>query len=205
MKKNQSQKNKGFALSEVLVSIFILSLIIGLVGLFQSDVFSLNFVIQSSLQSQSDAKKIVRPFSNEVRSAEPSNLGAYPLAETATSSFAFYSDIDQDGLREKIRYYLDENDFKKSIIKPTGQPLVYDSTNEQIIRVVENVIDDEIFLYFDSSYDGTDLTAPLTQPVTISDVRLVKITLNIDSNPNKPPGPIEVTTQVSIRNLKDNL
>jgi len=36
-------------------------------------------------------------------------------------------------------------------------------------------------------------------------VRLVKITIVIDKDPQTPPGPMTLTTQISIRNLKDNL
>lgn len=197
--------SKGFALVELLFSISILSLIIGLVGAFQADVFSLNRIIQYGLQNQTEAKNIIRPFANEVRSAAPSNLGAYPIAHTHADSFMFYTDIDGDGLRERIRYFLQDGDFKKGIIKPTGQPLEYDVANEKIIQVVHNVVNTSIFEYYDSSYDGTASSSSLIFPVAPIEVRLVKVTLDIDSDPNKPPEPFNVTTQVSIRNIKDNL
>jgi len=203
------QKNsflqKGFTLVEILVSVSIFSAIIIFIGGFQSDVFSLNRIIQSGLQSQSEAKKIIRPFTNEVRSAAPSNLGAYPISVAGSTIFSFYTDVDSDGLREKVKYFLDNGEFKKSIISPTGQPLAYNQENEQIIKVVQDVVNFDIFEYYDSTYDGTASSSPLVQPVTTSDVRLIKITLVIDSDPNSPPAPVEVTTQVSIRNLKDNL
>ncbi|MFW5887537.1 MAG: type IV pilus modification PilV family protein [Bacteriovoracia bacterium] len=205
MHKKLKQKNKGFTLIEILISIAILVAIISLVGAFQADVFSLNGIIQSGLQNQSEAKKIIRPFANEVRSAAPSNLGSYPLIETASTTFSFYSDTDSDGLREMIKYSLDDGTFKKTSITPTGQPLEYDVDNEETIQVIEDVTNTDIFTYYDSNYDGATSSNPLPQPVTNSDVRLVKINLIIDSDPNKPPEPIEITTQVSIRNLKDNL
>jgi len=209
MTKINPQKNnflkRGFTLVEILVSVSIFAAIIVFIGGFQSDVFSLNRIIQSGLQNQSEAKKIIRPFANEVRSAATSNLGSYAIAETIETSFTFYTDIDSDGLREKVKYFLDNGEFTKSIISPTGQPLVYDQENEQIIKVVQDVVNYDIFEYYDSLYDGTASSTALSQPVITSDVRLVKVTLIIDSDPNKPPAPIEVTTQVSIRNLKDNL
>jgi len=199
------KKNMGFALAEIIVAVAIFSLIIGLVALFQSDIFSLNRILQVGLQNQAEAKKVVRPFANEVRSAVPSNLGAYPIAEVGTTTFTFYSDIDGDGLRERVRYFRDENDFKKGVIKPGGQPLEYDEDNEEIAEVVHDVMIQDIFFYYDSSYDGTASSTPLEYPIAPSDVRLVKVLLVIDNDPNNPPAPIEITTQVSIRNLKDNL
>lgn len=208
-KKNQKNQiflegGRGFSLIEVFIAIVILSLIVGLIGAFQSDVFSLNRIIQSGLANQNEAKKVIRPFANEVRSASISNLGSYPIKSASDTEFIFYSDIDQDNLKEEVKYYLENGDFKKSIIKPTGQPLVYDSENESIINIIHDVTNDVIFEYYDSSYDGTASSTPLENPVITSDIRLVKINLVIDSDPLKPPSPLYITTQVSVRNLKDN-
>lgn len=196
---------KGITLVETLVSVAVLVAIIVFIGAFQSDVFSLNNFIQTGLQNQSEAKKIIRPFANEVRSASQSSLGAYPIAESTPTSFSFYSDINGDGLKEKINYFLEDDIFKKSTIEPSGQPLEYNEDNEEVIRVVHDVTNTDIFEYYDSTYDGTASSTALIQPVTNSDVRLVKVRLVIDSDPNDEISPIEVSTQVSIRNLKDNL
>jgi len=205
-RKNVRNKSTGgTTLIETLVTLAIFSAIIGLVAAFQSDVFSLNRIIQTGLQNQSEVKKLIRPFANEVRSSAISNLGAYPIAETAPTSFSFYSDINGDGLREKVRYFLDDGAFKKGYIEPTGEPLEYDLENEKIINIVYGVLETEIFTYFDSSYDGTASSTALVQPVAPIDIRLVKVKLVIDTNPQKPPPAIEITTQVSIRNLKDNI
>ena len=198
-------KQKGFSLIEILVALGIFSLIVVAIGLFQRDVFSLNNILQVGLKNQNEAKKILRPFANEARSASQSNLGSYPLATVASTTFSFYSDIDNDGLKEKVRYFLDDTTFKKGVIKPSGNPLTYNEEDEDIVRVVHDVVNVSIFSYFDESYDGTASSTPLAQPVTPSDVRLVQVEIVIDSDPNKPPAPLPVTTQVSIRNLKDNL
>jgi prepilin-type N-terminal cleavage/methylation domain-containing protein len=202
--KNKFKIKKGFSLVEILVAVFITSLIIAAVGAFQRDVFYLNDVIQSGLTSQNDARKIIRPMVDEVRSASESSLGSYPLAITASSTFAFYSDIDNDSLKERVRYFLDNGDFKKGVIKPSGNPLTYNSSNEKIIEVVHDVINTDIFTYFNSSYDGTSSSTPIAQPVSPAVVRLVKIELIVDKDPKRSPAPITVGTQMSIRNLKDN-
>lgn len=199
-------KKKGFALPELIVGVLVLGLMVVAVSRFSADVFSFNRMLQSGLKNQNEARKILRPFVNEVRSASPSSLGAFALAQVSTSSFAFYSDIDNDGLKERVRYFLQGSDFKKGIIKPAGNPLSYSQT-ETIIEVVHNVIatSTPVFQYFDTNYNGTSSTTPLTQPVTASAVRLVKVTLVVDEDVNKMPLPFVVTTQVSFRNLKDNL
>jgi prepilin-type N-terminal cleavage/methylation domain-containing protein len=195
----------GFTLVEILISVAILSGILILFTAFQSNVFSLNRSLQSSLQSQSEIKKIIRPFSNEVRSATQSNLGAYPIATADSDEFSFYVDTDNDGLRERIRYFLEDGQFRKGTIVPSGDPLVYNPSDEKIIKVIHNVINTEIFSYYDSGYDGTAESVALSTPVSPTDVRLIKIEVIVDDDPNKSPAPVTATTQVSMRNLKDNL
>jgi len=200
-------KNKfkrAFSLIEIVVSVFIVSLILVAVGSFQRDVFYLNDVIQIGLTTQNDARKIIRPMVDEVRSASESSLGAYPLATTASSTFIFYSDIDNDSLKERVRYFLDNGDFKKGVLKPSGNPLTYNTSDEKITEVVNDIINTEIFTYFNSSYDGTASSTALVQPVSPLDVRLIKIQLVVDKDPSRAPAQISVGTQVSIRNLKDN-
>ena len=120
---------------------------------------------------------------------------------------------DSDGIliiikaKEQIRYFLSDKDLKRGIIKPSGSPLSYNSANEQISTLVTGINNgvSPIFEYFDSSYTGT--STPLVQPVQITQVRLVRVTLKIeeDTNPTKTIGPVIVTSQVFLRNLKDNL
>lgn len=199
----QKKNHRGFTLVEALVVLSILSLIIIAISAFQQNVFSLNRFVQSTLQSQNEARKILRPFVGEVRSATQSSLGSFPIAEAATSTFTFYTNTDSDLLKERVRYYIEGNELKKGVLKPTGNPLSYVESNETITHVIHDVVQtNAVFTYYDETYDGTASSTPLTHPVSPSDVHLIKIEIVIDANPNSKPDPITVSTQVSIRNLK---
>lgn len=190
---------------EILIAMGISAGVLLVIVQFQIDIFNLNELLQVGLKNQNDARKIIKPMANEVRSASQSSIGAFPLETVATSTFTFFTDLDNDGLKERVRYHLDGTTFKKGVIKPSGSPLVYDTDDEEIIRVVEDVLPQTIFTYYDENYDGTASSSPLVQPVTPANVRLVKVEISIDTDPNKPPEPIRVETQMSLRNLKDNL
>src|SRR3989344_1941602 len=71
------------------------------------------------------------------------------------------------------------------------------------ITFFANIDTTPIFEYFDSSYAGTSTS--LVQPVQITQIRLVRVTLKIEEDPNKSLGPLIVESQVFLRNLKDNL
>ncbi len=197
--------NKGLTLLEVVISIAIFSLVMALVGIFARDIFFYDDVFSGGLTAYDEAKKVLQPVASEVRSASPSSLGSYPLETVGATTFIFFTDINNDGLKERIRYFLSGNILKRGVISPSGNPLQYSSNNEIVTEVVHSIVNDSIpiFTYYNSNYNGS--TQALVQPVSVLDVRLVKITLVIDTNPNKPPGPVTITTQVSIRNLKDNL
>jgi len=189
---------------EVLVTIFIVALIGITVLTFQKDIFSLNTLLSTSLAAQDEARKALKIITAEIRPLSPSSVGAYPIAEANPTSFIFYSDIDNDQFKERVRYFLSGTTLKKGVIKPSGTPLTYNPANETISEIIHDITSGTtlIFDYYDNNYDGT--TSPLTQPVDMSAIRLIKITVVIDKNPNKYPGPITLTTQVSMRNLKDN-
>lgn len=195
------KNNKGFTIIEVLVGSFILVIMSILVWKFQSDVFALNKDLQGKINTQQEVRQFFKTMSAEIRSASPSSTGSYSLVEVNNNSFIFYSDNDGDGLKEKIKYFLDGSVLKKGTLKPSGNPLSYNPANEKVISVVSGIANGAtpIFTYYDSNYDGT--SQPLAQPVTILSVRLVKVMIIIKSD----TGLVTMTTQISIRNLKDNL
>lgn len=194
---------RGFTLIEVLIVMSIFTLIsIGAITIIsQTDVF--NRITTGRLSSVDEGRKILRPLVGEVRSALPSHEGGYMLAQTQPHAFTFFSDIDGDGLIERVRYFVEDETFKKGVITPTGSPLAYHEEDEHISWVIQNVVNGEmpVFEYYDASYDGS--TDALVPPVSPQDVRMVKITIQIHKADNHEQEAVSLSTQVSIRNLKD--
>lgn len=199
------KNNSGYSIVETLVALGILTLIIVVITTFQKDIFSLNYSLQGSLNAQFEGGRVLRVMVGEIRSMSQSAAGAYPIAQAATSTMTFYTDIDNDGSKEKVRYYLQNGSLKKGVIDPSGNPVGYTGTEkiETLITNVVNATSSPIFSYYDSSYAGT--TTPLSMPVDTLSVRLIKINVIIDKDANRPPSPSTVTSQVTPRNLKDNL
>ncbi len=197
---------RAFTLVEIIVVLAIIGIVFAEVVNFQVNVVRYNKSAGESLQSAQDARSILRTMVKELRSVRPGNDGSYPVVVAATSSIVFYSDIDADGLQEKVRYYIATTTLKKGVIKPSGSPYSYNSAQESFSTLaisIKNASSTPMFEYFDTSYTGT--SAPLTQPVNVSTVRLVKINLLIDADPNRSPVPRMYTSQGMLRNLKDNL
>ena len=132
----------------------------------------------------------------------PANNGGYPIESATATSFIFYTDLDGDKLFERVRYYLEGNILKRGMIKPTGNPAVYLSANEQIREVVHNIISNPppIFSYYPKDVDGTGTA--LVSPVDPSLVRLLKIDIASDQDPQKAPGPATLKAFITIRNFR---
>ena len=203
---NPRHNSRGFSLAEVVVSVAIVSMLAVTVGTFHRDVFYVNTMAQSSLNAQFDARHVVKTMVAELRKASPSSLGSYPILLASSTALTFYSDLDGNGVKEQVRYFMSGKSLKKGVIVPTGSPLVYNSGNEVVNTLVSDVVSSStlpMFQYYSSAYDGT--TSALVQPVTASSVRLIKINVIIDRDPGRAPSQIVTTSQVTLRNLKDNL
>lgn len=197
---------KGFTLVETLVSIAVIILVGLAIANFQRDLFFFNSSLQNNLSAQIDARKVLRTVLTELRTTSPSSLGAYPLVQVGTSTLIFYANVDGDQYKERLRYFTQGTNFMRGVTKPAGNPLVYNLGQEQVDTVVRDVVNGTstpIFEYFDNSFTGT--SSPLTQPVDPLVVRLIRVTVIIDKDPNRAPSRITVTSQGMLRNLKDNL
>lgn len=210
--KNTQKKNtlRGFTLIEAIVAIGIVSVIaLGMV-IFQITVMRTTATVQSGLLSQQQIRKTFAQFTKEVRSAVQAPTGAPAIFQAGTSSLIFYANVDADVDVERIQYYLGTTSpsasttLYKRIINPVAG--VYSNTNSLVSIMVDKIkvsTSTPIFYYYDSNYTGT--TSALTQPVTVTAVRTVKLSLPVDPNAARSPIFQVYTTQVSLRNLKDNL
>ncbi|MCC6290704.1 type II secretion system protein [Candidatus Nomurabacteria bacterium] len=201
---NKFHKN-GFTLVEILVVTAIIVIVSLVLVNFQIGIFRQNNFLANSLTGEQDARLVIGHLVAELREAVPSEAGAYPITLADKDRLTFYSDVDHDGLHDRLRYFLATTTLMRGVLKPTGAPLVYVEGNEKISPVITNVVNPaaQIFSYYDQNYAGT--STALTLPLNIPDVRLVKVSLMIEADPNRSPAPVTYEGQVSIRSLKDNL
>lgn len=203
-KNHKKNVRAGFTAVEILFVVSITVLVVGVMTMFARNTWIYNSFLGSSLNSLNAGRQTLKTMVAEIRTASSGNDGSYPVAIATATSLTIYSDIYPNGtnVKEKVRYFLEGTNLKRGVVTPTGSPLSYTGT-EVITTLIPNVTNTTIFNYYDKNYDGT--TASLSSPVNIPSVRLVKITVIVDDNPNKAPGPITLSSQVTLRNIKDNL
>lgn len=198
--KQDKRNMAGVTLIEAVVAVGIFSIIaMALVG-FQSDFFQLNRLVEGGLSRENQIRKIFKSFTDEVRSASPSSVGGYLVESANGTELSFFVDIDNDALKERIRYFLSGTILKKGILKPTGSPLAYNQANEVVFDIVSDLTaTTTVFSYYNST---TSTSTPLSAPIDVSLIRLIRMMISVDPNGPKPPGSIIFSTQVNIRNLR---
>ena len=207
MHTKRNLKQKGFTLIEMLMAIFIFSLLIGGVLLLFKTIVTTSTQQTLALGGTDQARKVAFNFVNEIRTAATGNDGAYSLTEASSTEIILYSSYGSIGLAvNRIRYYASGGTLYKGIVIPTGNPLNY-NLNSEIVKPVQTGLANggtSLFYYYDGSFSGT--STPLAQPINVNQVKFVKINLIVLTQDIKnSTSTFSVSAGGTIRNLKTNL
>ena len=197
----KTQIKKGMSLIETIIAVAIFTIGIGGFSLLFVKSWQQNkFIIEEGTASMMASKGVQRT-ADVIRKARQADNGFYPIISADNNNLSIYSDIDKDGVTEKIHYFLDNGTFKVGITEPTGDvPPAYpdgDQSVNDIAAYVVNDADTPIFYYYDQNNNL------LAAPATVNDVKMVKIYLKIDADPARAPSSIDIQSIATIRNLKD--
>lgn len=196
--------HQGLSLIEIVVWIGIFSILGTLVTSLFLTSFRSHRVVWDQLNAQNDGRRTVAQFITDVRKAEESSLGAYPIALASSTELIFYANVDSDSLRERVHYWLDNNIIYRGIIHPSGNPLSYEQQEqtEIIARDIVNTPQEPLFSYYNESFAGT--STPMQAPFAVSDIRIIKIQLEMERDPDQSPVPFHIEGLAHIRNVKEN-
>jgi type II secretory pathway pseudopilin PulG len=99
-------KSQGFTIIETIVAIFVFTLIMGAVASSIVMLYRTGGYTTDQAIAINEARRGVDIMAEEIRKARYGEDGSYPIESAASKEFVFYSDIDNDGDIEKVRYYL---------------------------------------------------------------------------------------------------
>lgn len=195
---------KGLTLIEIILVMAISSIIIMALMRFMAAGYPLSRVVFLQASSTETARVQLKRLSKALRELRESDTGAYGLVAAEPQRIVFYSDIDSDDTTERVRYELVGTDLTRGIIKPSGEPLAYREEEEEVAVVAGRVQNGgaAVFTYYTGDYPADPM--PLS-PADLMAVKYIQFRLMIDADPDVDPLPIEVLSQVQLRNLKVNL
>ncbi len=173
---------QGFTLIEVMMSAALMVVLGGSVLGLQYILSNSQLTAFNSYTAVEEANSIVASFTSELRAIQQADTGAYPIEVADDNQVVFFSDIDYDGVVERVRYTATGTQMVKGVTEPSGTPLTYDLGTEST-RVMTQFLNDSIttpiFLYFNGDWPNDLTNNPLLPGSRLSDTRLVRISINM--------------------------
>lgn len=195
------QNPKGYTLTELIVAIALIGVVTVLVGNFFMNNLTLWKMAREQEEAQFKARTALRTVTSEIREMQDAENGAFAIASAGATEFIFFADVDSDPDVERVRYFHNANELQRGVIDPTGSPATYPLMSEIINTEVTDVyLSGDLFSYYDELYTGSE--PALATPFDTGDVHLIKIYFLVDTNPGEIPEAMEITTEVTPRNLK---
>ncbi len=205
--KNNKKLKRGFTLVEVLISIFIFSLISVAIVMTVSNLFSAATGQGGLLADQDQARKLIFQVTNELRNAAAGANGAYQLESAGNQQLVFFTNSDTSTIAtERVRYYLLNGKVYKGTTKYSGG--AYSTSTEKTILVQNNIASSTapLFYYYDGDYTGSSTQSALAQPVSVADVKYIKMdVLILNKGGVKNTNYYSVNGAAAIRSIKNNL
>lgn len=201
------QTQRGFSLPELILAVGMISIVMTSMYFFIQQGFTLQRYSYEQSRAIGEARRGVETMIREIREIQTADNGAFPIVHADDNEFAFYADIDKDYANERVRYFLDGTVLKKGTIEPRNNPSGYFQADEVVTVLSQHIHNESIpaFRYFDGSWPNGTSTDPLLTPAGPTEVKFVSLTLVINVDPDLPPANFTLTSDVTIRNLKDNL
>jgi prepilin-type N-terminal cleavage/methylation domain-containing protein len=196
-----NQHNKGFTLIELLVTMAITGILgIGFISL-QSVLTNSQITAMGNYLSIESGNNSLTVMMKEIRDARQGETGVYPIEVANDNEIVFYSDIDYDGVVERVRYTYTGSTLTKGVVKPTGVPLAYNIANERV-RVLTDIVrngSEAMFYYYNEDWPSDTVNNPLPPADRISDTRQIKVLIRSNPRPNRPGQDYILESNVKIR------
>lgn len=198
------EQTAGMTLIEMLVAITVFSALLLLTASSVAELYRQNSYAIEQTREVDSARRGVTAWTRDAKEMTIGEDGTYPVAIAEEHRFGYYSDTDRDKEVEYVEYQLDGTTLYKYTYQATGTPATYDTSSPDqtdiLSRYVQNIDQaTSTFRYYDNM--GTLLTTP----VSLIDVRYLRMQLIVNIDPRKNPGEFLLQSSVAPRNLKDNL
>lgn len=208
MPRLRASSEQGLTLIELIVAMSILVLLFSAVWTFILRGYEFQGVEFAQVIAQETARKGLETMIQEIRAANLADSGAYLIQSADASTFTFFSDVDADEKRERVRYFLSGTNVRRGIIEPTGFPITYPTASETFTTIATSVQsgsggNDPLFAYYPATYTGSE--SAMSLPVNITDIRVVRVSIVVDADTSQRPDPFTLTSVAELRSIKDNL
>lgn len=192
---------------EMLIAIAIFTIGIGGFSLLFVKSWQGNSYVYEMGQSSIMASQGVNEVVGYLRKARQGDDGSYPVRSATDNDLVIFSDYDKDGITERLHFYKNGNQLLMGWRKPSGSlPKTYAAGDQGSKTISDGIVNNgstPIFYYYNKDYPGDQANNPVATPANSPDIRLIKVLLKVNIDPNRAPDNIEVSSFVELRNLND--
>lgn len=201
------KKPIGMTLVEVMVAISIFVIAIAGFTLLFARSWQMNSYTLEMGQASMGASQGVNTMVTYIRKARQGDDGSYPIISASGNDLVIFSDYNKDGITERLHFYLQNKEIMMGITDPSaGLPKTYPSGDQTTMILAANIVNsasEPLFSYFNNNYPGDTTNNPLAIPLDVSAVRLIKVFIAVNIDPQKTPNNIDTESFVELRNLND--
>lgn len=195
---------RGMTLVEAVVAVGLFTVLSLAITTSMASLYEYNAYTIEQANEIDNARRGITQWSRDAKELTTAEDGTYAIAVIEPHRFGYYSDTDLDDTVEYIEYILATTTLTKYTYNPSGTPASYDLTSpdsEQILsEYVQNINQGtSTFFYFDDFGNALSSSSP------IIDVRLIRMQLIVNIDPNRSPGEFMLRSSIAPRNVKDNL
>ena len=166
------------------------------------------FILEEGLASAA-ASRATNKIITKLRSVRQADNGDFPIESGSDFDLKVYIDIDDDGVTERVHYFLDlaTDQLKVGVTNPVGTtPVSYPAADDTVSILTDYVVNENanpVFYYYNKNYPGDTVNNPLTTPINVEDVRLIRVHLLVNIDPVRAPNNINIESFADLRNLKN--
>lgn len=216
----------GTSLMEVTMAAALLAMVVGPAAMFLASTQRSEKIVEDASRQQGDARVALEALSRSLREGgyaqglDYSSSSVFSYA--ADNEVTFYSDVDNDNVTEKVRYWLDTTTsvFNRTVIEPscavnpcdytssaatsTTSPLLPNVRNADATACSQGGIR-PLFVYYRVDRGNgvpTLIPTPISVVNDLVDISYVKTNVVVDITPGKSPTCQALETAVSLRNWR---
>ncbi|MDY0341012.1 MAG: prepilin-type N-terminal cleavage/methylation domain-containing protein [Coriobacteriia bacterium] len=186
MSRYAASGDDGFTLTEMMIVTVLMGIVMSAAYLLLNSTTGMANQLEAQTIARDEGRLVMNRLSNELRQAYQISDTQMAFDEAAPRICTFFTDVDRDGIPEKVRYRVVGDKIYRaevsaaSTLPPYTFPALSTVSEQPIIGVVESSWAGSLFSFYDNEYPKNKLgvgSNPLTESelaeIAAVDIRLV--------------------------------
>jgi len=194
----------GFTLTEMLVTLTLTGVVLSAAYLLLISVGTMADSVEARSVAAEEARLVFDRLTRELRQAQELSEGEGVFESAQPRHCAFYSDLDHDGVPERVTYYVQGKSVYRAVAQATTvvPPFEYgpDGASELLVESLKGGWNGNVFEYYTNENPPEKVPAGRPEDVSAVEVRLVNA-----ATVNRKTAYVDSSTWVKIRSVHNTV